>query len=103
MAYVIKDELGNYIDLKEITELVTLLVGTNIPFELTYFRNTPHIEYPSKNNCIYSVICHSGALGSEQGLLEIMYCESMEVEGHLTAKQVYEKIKKHHSLENKRY
>ena len=103
MAYIIKDDLGEYVNLAQITELTSLLVGTNIPFELTYLWKTPHIEYPSKENCVFSVICHSGAFGADQGLLEIMYCDTQEVEGYLTAKQIYEKIKKHDSLTNKRY
>ena len=63
-----------------------------------------HIYYPAEGvgNVVCSIIEGDGSYGREQDLLEIMgllteeEAEYDSVVGHLTAEEVFERIKKHH-------
>lgn len=50
-----------------------------------------------------SIICHFGSWGYEKGLLEMWNFDEEEPEGHLTAKQVIEKIKKIKEKQKNKY
>ena len=96
-----KNNFNNKIYFVEINKLINLLTSENIPFETRKsWDNTCQILYPSIKNRICDVVCHSGSYGSEKGLLEIMGLTSDEdVEGHLTATEVFKRIKKNY-IEN---
>jgi hypothetical protein len=89
----------------QILRLGSMLQAANIPFELLPCWDGYQIRYPSVQQSVSDVVCHSGSYGHEQGLLEIMGLVDEEevgdeVEGWLTAEQVFERWQKHW-LENK--
>lgn len=99
-----KDFDGDIFSTKELYILMNKLITAKIPFEVTEHFGTPHIEYPSKKDCVCSVICHAGSMGHKMGLLEIMGLtdgKDGDVEGCLTANEVFHRISKDFS-ENKR-
>lgn len=77
-----------------------LLQKEGIPFEERQHLNTLQIVYPSIKNRVCDAICLPYSYGYEEGLLEIMGLTQWgddEVEGYLTAKEVFERIKKHYN------
>lgn len=82
----------------EMNKLINLLTSENIPFETRKsWDNTIQVLYPSIKNHTCDIVCHSGSIGSEKGLLEIMGLTSNEdVEGYLTAEEVFKRIKKNY-------
>lgn len=93
--------MSNKIYFVEMNKLINLLTSENIPFETRKsWDNTSQVLYPSIKNHTCDVICHSGSIGSEKGLLEIMGLTLDEdVEGYLTAEEVFTRIKKNY-IEN---
>lgn len=91
-----KDMFGKEFHPTEMYKLINLLVKAKIPFEIVELCDTPQVFYPSTKNPILDVICHRGSYGHEKGLLEIMGClvtnEDDDVEGWLTAKEVFKRI-----------
>lgn len=96
---------------KEIFRLAKMLKDAKIPFD--FYEMTPkmknfipewehyHINYPSKDNCVISVIEGTGTYGEQNDKLEIMggltpeeVEESGTVLGWLTAEDIFERIKK---------
>lgn len=95
---------------KEIFKLKDMLEKAKIPFD--FFEMDPearkiipewehwHINYPSRDNCIVSVIEGVGSYGEQDDKLEIMggltkeESEHDAVVGWLTAENVFERIKK---------
>lgn len=81
----------------EIVKLSKMLDKEGIPHEDMQIFDGLQVNYPNKENCICDAICHSFSYGHEQGLLEIMgLTEDDDVEGYLTAKEVFKRIKKHY-------
>lgn len=100
------DESGKYITnpiYKEIQVLHSLLEKENISHTMKEMYDGWQICYPSDENNKYvmDAIEHFGSYGCEEDLIEIMglltpdeeACDS--VIGHLTANEVFERIKQH--------
>ena len=90
--------------MSEMEKLINMLKENNIPFEIDSCWGTPQVRYPSKANCICDAICHHFSYGHEDGLLEIMGLVDEEemgdnVEGYLTAEDVFKRIKNHYEAE----
>lgn len=88
-------------NVNEMELLINLLKVSKIPFEITECWGTPQVRYPSSENCICDAICHSWSYGYEDGLLEIMGLvndDDNDVEGYLTAFEVFGRIQKHYLL-----
>ena len=87
---------------REIKRLVQMLKSSNIPFELTddvMDNSDNQVWYPNRKKCICDVICHEYSYGGSDGYLEIMGLSENEyddVEGWLTAEEVYNRIYKYH-------
>jgi hypothetical protein len=107
MCYNVDTENKEREDTKmnELLKLVKLLAKADIPFEITPFTLGEYIVsyqvcYPSKKDCVCDAICHKYSYGYEQGLLEIMGLHNNpldDVEGWLTAEQVFERIRNHYA------
>lgn len=92
----------------EMAKLVEKLTQTNIPFEITYMdkelfsfggESIPQIWYPNRKKNVCDVICHKFSYGGDRGLLEMMGLvndEYDDVEGYLTAEDVFKKISNHY-------
>lgn len=91
-----KDYLGNEFHPTEMYKLINLLIKAKIPFEVSENMDTPQVWYPSKKNHVCDAICHKWSSGHEKGLLEIkgLTTDSEDVEGYLTAEEVFERIQK---------
>lgn len=82
----------------QMEKLENMLNISNIPFEITeHWSHTEQIWYPSRENCIYNVVCFGdailgGSYGHEKGLLEIMSLVDDSVKGWLTAEKVFDRI-----------
>lgn len=79
--------------------LIKFLEMSNIPFEVTDCWGNPQVCYPSKENCICDAVCHWFSYGGDEGLLEIMGLverEDDDVEGWLTAEEVFHRIAHHY-------
>lgn len=79
----------------EMDKLIPMLCKADIPFDLAIHFGRPQIAYPSFDNRVYDVVCHWGSYGHERGLLEIMgLCDEKidDVEGYLTAEEVFKRI-----------
>lgn len=85
----------------EMTKLITLLLNSDIPFDLTtdsMGNQHNQVWYPSRDNVVCDVICHEYSYGGKDGFLEMMglltdeesECDS--VIGWLTADEVYRRI-----------
>lgn len=103
---------------KEIFKLKKMLEDAKIPFD--FFEMDPqarliipewehwHINYPSKKNCIISIIEGVGTYGEEDDKLEIMGGLTEEeakhdaVVGWLTAENVFNRIKKLEEAKNEK-
>lgn len=87
---------------REIERLVKMLENSNIPFELTddaMDNSNNQIWYPNHSKSICDVICHEYSYGGNEGYLEIMGLSKNEyddVEGWLTAEEVYNRIYKNY-------
>lgn len=83
---------------REIERLVKMLINADIPFEVTddvRGNSNNQIWYPNCEKSICDVICHEYSYGGKDGYLEIMGLSDNEyddVEGWLTAEQVFERI-----------
>ena len=83
---------------REIERLVGMLTNADIPFEVTVDvmgNSNNQIWYPNFEKHICDVICHEYSYGGKDGYLEIMGLSDNEyddVEGWLTAEQVFERI-----------
>lgn len=106
MIYPLHDENGNYITneiYKEIKVLDKLLSEEKIPHTIEKLYDGWKIFYPSRESGKYvmDAIQHFGSYGCEEDLIEIMGLLTKEEEkndsvlGHLTAKEVFERIKNH--------
>lgn len=86
----------------EMQKLMKLLDNAKIPYEVLDCFGTPQVCYPKAGRgCVCDAICHSGSYDYEAGLLEIMGLVDYEtvwddVEGWLTAEQVFSRIKEHY-------
>lgn len=83
---------------REIERLVKMLENSNIPFELTddvMDNSDNQVWYPNHNEHICDVICHEYSYGGTDSYLEMMGLSENEyddVEGWLTAEEVYNRI-----------
>lgn len=92
----------------EMGKLIEMLTAAGIPFEVQdHWSGTPQVCYPvgpaSSEGCICDVVCfpgspYGGSYGGNEGFLEIMGLVDEdetddEVEGWLTAEQVFDRIK----------
>jgi len=94
-------ELNTKINFTEMSKLFLLLADAEIPCEVIHLYDGLQINYPSVENRICDVICHSYSYGHEKGLLEIMGLVNHKitgdsVEGWLTAEDVFKRISKHY-------
>lgn len=87
----------------EMQKLINLLTEANIPFDVRDCWGTPQVCYPSANNdtMVCDAVCHLGSYGYDAGLLEIMGLVDFmavgdDVEGWLTAEEVFSRIQKHY-------
>ena len=93
----------------EMDKLIDMLDFAGIPFDVTEACGAPQVCYPAgpagSEDCICDVICHAYSYGGDQGLLEIMglvddnICD--DVEGYLTAEDVFSRIRNHYEEQNK--
>lgn len=93
MEQIIKKEYQT-----EPLRLASLCLAHNIPFEIDAYCGGLIVAYPvlDPEKRISDAICHDGSYGREKGLLEMMgLTEDNDVEGWLTAEQVFEKWHKH--------
>ena len=87
---------------REIERLVKMLENTNIPYELTddvEGNSNNQIWYPNHDESVCDVICHKYSYGGNDGYLETMGLsenDDDDVEGWLTAEEVFLKIAKHY-------
>jgi len=107
MKFVLRDETtmeyekkwGPIPENNEMDKLIPMLCKADIPFDLAIHMGRPQIIYPSIENCVCDAVLHWGSYGREQGLLEIMgLTESVEddVEGWMTAEEVFARISAHY-------
>lgn len=89
--------------MKEIFKLKEMLEKENIPFEFIEREELEgyQIGYPKyskitePNECVCSVIQHKYSYGNDVNLLEIWELSKDDVEGYLSAEDVFERIKKY--------
>jgi hypothetical protein len=86
----------------ECLQLAALCENANVPYEIRQCWDGWQLCYPCADPDIRvsDAVCHSGSYGHERGLLEIMGLVNEEevgdeVEGWLTAVQVFERWHKH--------
>lgn len=84
----------------EMEKLILMLQVAGIPFETRDCYGTPQVGYPAFGVALVcDAICHAGSYGHEAGLLEIMGLTDSEeigdVQGYLTAEDVFHRIFKH--------
>lgn len=92
---------------KEILKLDNMLTEANIPHTLDKFLDGWQVCYPCRigPNTVMDAIEHHGSYGNSDDKLEIMGLLTPEeseydsVLGHLTAEEVFERIRKHHNDE----
>lgn len=98
------------IELDEFHKLVFMLNEAGIPYERDddpddSTMDMKRIHYPQNNKFVCSAIFGHGSYGYEDGLLEIMGLltdEELKIDnvlGHLTAEDVFQRIKKHYKGE----
>lgn len=88
----------------EMQKLIKMLTEANIPFEVRQCWGTPQVCYPPRHygyGTICDAVCHEGSYGYSAGLLEIMGLVDFEevgdeVEGWLTAEEVFSRIQNHY-------
>ena len=85
----------------EIFKLAGMLAKAEIPFEFEQMLGGYSISYCKNEKCICDIVEHRGSYGNTQNKLEIMGLLTVEesqhdsVVGFLTAKNVFNRIKKH--------
>ena len=90
--------------MKEILRLKEMLEKENIPFEFIERKELEgyQLVYPKFSNEMIeaiSVIQHKYSYGNEVNLLEMLDLTTLDdVEGYLSAKKVFERIKKHYKV-----
>lgn len=95
--------------MKEILRLKEMLEKENIPFEFIEHEEVEgyQLAYPkfSKSNeiieCDISVVQHKFSYGNDVNSLEIWETSKDDVEGYLSAEDVFERIKKHYEASYK--
>lgn len=86
----------------EILVLEVMLYQAKIPHTFEPHMGGWHIQYPDAEKCVCSAIEHNGSYGRYEDLIEIMGLLTEEekmydnVCGHLTAENVFERIKTHY-------
>lgn len=91
------------VNTREMTRLVNMLGGANIPYEIHEAWGGLRIAYPNNTDIVCSVIQHGFSYGGKEGYLEIMGLLTEEederdsVKGWLTAEDVFERISNHFS------
>ncbi len=87
---------------KEIFKLRNMLDNAEIPYVCELgFINGVAIAYPDRKNVVCSAIEHDGSYGRHEDKIEIMglltdeESEYDSVLGHLSADEVFDRIKKH--------
>ena len=107
MKFVLRDDVTKEYEKKwgpipennEMDKLIPMLCKADIPFDLAIHMGRPQIIYPSIEDCVCDAVLHWGSYGREQGLLEIMgltESEEDDVEGWMTAEQVFDRILDHY-------
>ena len=97
------------IDLSEIKKLANLLTEAGIPFTYSSLFDGKMISYPVdsttfSDQCVCAAVINQYSIGHTKGLLEISGIENpatyidkvLEIEGDLTADEVFSRIKKHY-------
>ena len=114
MKFVLRDEKtmehekrwGAIPENNEMDKLIVMLCKADIPFDLAIHFGRPQVVYPSIENHVCDAVLHWGSYGREKGLLEIMGLVNEEVEddveGWLTAEEVFERIAEHYLKEIKK-
>ena len=88
--------------MKEIFRLKEMLENENIPFEFIEHEDLEgyQITYPIMDTSILqfdiSIIQHKYSYGNNDNLLEMMDVSKTDVEGYLSAEDVFERIKEHY-------
>lgn len=86
--------------MKQMELLKRMLDTSGVPYEIYNHSifNSEIICYPSKDERISDAICQYGSYGYEEGLIEIIGLTENddEVEGNLSALEVYERWAKHY-------
>lgn len=85
-------------DYNDILLLKDLLEKEDIPFDFYNLYDGYVIAYPSRDGCVCSILEHNYSYGSSSDLLEIggiLARGSDDVEGYLTALDVYGRIQDH--------
>jgi hypothetical protein len=86
----------------EMDKLIRLMGNSIIPHEIVMHEptHTLAIVYPSRKNYVCDAVCHEYSYGGSLGLLEIMGLVGDDipddVEGWLTAEEVFNRIRKHY-------
>jgi hypothetical protein len=113
MKFVLRDEnameyekrWGVIPENNEMDKLIPMLCKADIPFDLAIHMGRPQIIYPSLENHVCDAVLHWGSYGREQGLLEIMGLVDEDagddVEGWLTAEEVFARISEHYKKNQK--
>ena len=111
MKFVLRDEVtmeyekqwGPIPENNEMDKLIPMLCKADIPFDLAIHMGRPQIIYPSIEDCVCDAVLHWGSYGRERGLLEIMgLCDADDdVEGWLTAEEVFDRILDHYKKNKK--
>ena len=100
------DEHGNFVldeSYTEILKLDKMLTEAGIPHTIDRLFDGWQICYPNNNGRVADAIQHFGSYGHEDNLLEIMGLLTPEEEehdsvlGHLTAKDVFKRMRKHYN------
>jgi hypothetical protein len=87
---------------KEINKLASLLDKAGIPYEMNELFDGWVICYPNDVERESDVICHKYSYGHEEGLLEMMgLTEDDDVQGYMTAEEVFEVWNKHYQEYNR--
>ena len=84
---------------KEIHKLDKLLTDANIPHTFSSFFDGWQVCYPTDQHCVLDAIEHLYSYGSDKDLIEIMgliKSDSDNVEGWLSAEEVFEIISNHY-------
>lgn len=84
--------------MNEMTTLALKLTAARIPFQVVeHWNNTVSVVYPDMQRHVCDAVCFPGSYGYEKGLLEIMGLTENgdEVEGYLTANEVFKRIASH--------
>lgn len=87
---------------KEILKLHEMLEAENIPHGLCRYYDGYAVCYPDfENACVCDAVEHRWSYGSNADLIEILGLaatdsDGLDLEGHLSAEEVFQRIKKHY-------